>query len=236
MSRSFDMPGDRLEVSDFRTLELSWITPELAKQARLRRVSSNEGSVILGRNGRGNYAGILFPYFLPGQKRAREYRIRRDHPDYEQNHHGRPREKGKYLSPPGHGNILYFVPGTPIEWLTDAAIPVAVTEGEKKALALWRLSLYDSDTPRFLPVGLPGVYGWRGTIGKTSGPSGGRCDVKGPIPDLDRIIWAKRKALILFDVNVRTNQLVAAARFMLSKELPAEGLRCSGWSCLTATV
>ena len=32
-------------------------------------------------------------------------------------------------------------------------------------------------------LGISGVYNWRGTIGKTVGPNGGRLDVKGAIPD-----------------------------------------------------
>ena len=47
--------------------------------------------------------------------------------------------------------------------------------------------------------------------------------MKGAIPDLNRISWAKRKVLIVFDVNVRTNDSVAAARVMLSKELAGRG-------------
>jgi hypothetical protein len=65
-------------------------------------------------------------------------------------------------------------------------IPVVVTEGEFKALALWRLANHGSPArPKFLPLGLSGVYNWRGTIGKTVGPDGSRLDVKGVIPDLD---------------------------------------------------
>ena len=64
-----------------------------------------------------------------------------------------------------------------------------ITEGEFKTLALWRAANHGSRVqPRFLPVGVSGVYNWRGTIGKTVGPDGSRMDVKGPIPDLDWIV------------------------------------------------
>jgi hypothetical protein len=55
-----------------------------------------------------------------------------------------------------------------------------ITEGEFKAIALWRLASYHSPVhARYLPVGVSGVYNWRGTIGKTVGPDGSRLDVKG---------------------------------------------------------
>jgi hypothetical protein len=31
----------------------------------------------------GDYAGIAIPYFAPGSHHVREYRLRRDHPDFE---------------------------------------------------------------------------------------------------------------------------------------------------------
>jgi putative DNA primase/helicase len=100
---------------------------------------------------------------------------------------------------------------------------VAVAEGEKKVLALWRLSWHEADSPRFMPVGLSGVWGWRGITGKTEGPKGDRCDVKGPIPDLDLITWAKRRVYIVFDADVISNEGVAAARRELSRELSRRG-------------
>lgn len=225
MTRSANTPGCGLRESDFRNLEASWITRELVEQALLRRVASAEGAAIVGRNGRGDYAGILFPNILPGQKQVREYRLRRDRPDLEYDVSGQLKEKAKYLSPPGRGNLLYFVPGTPAEWLQEPRIAVALVEGEKKALALWRLTWHDTDSARFMPVGLPGVWGWRGVIGKADSPNGGggRADVKGPIPDLDKITWAQRRVFIVFDVDACAKESVAAARVMLSKELARRG-------------
>ena len=45
-------------------------------------------------------------------------------------------ETAKYLPPPGRGSLLYFVPGTHIEWLSNTELPVVITEGEKKTIAL----------------------------------------------------------------------------------------------------
>ncbi len=217
--------GRDLSEADFRNLEASWITRELAGQAMLRRVESAEGATTVGRNGRGDYSGILFPHVMPGAGQIREYFLRRDHPDYERDETGRLKEQRKYLGPPGRTNLLYFVPGTPLEWLQDTRLPVAITEGAKKTLALYRLSLYESELPRFLPTGLAGVWGWRGIIGKTGGPDGDRRQIRGPIPDLDLINWVERQAFVVFDVNARTNESVAAARVSLSRELKRRGAK-----------
>src|SRR6266478_6130044 len=158
--------GADLTKVDLANLERSWITPELARQAALRRVTSIQGAQIVSRNGAGDYAGLLFPYFWPGEHHAREYRLRRDHPDLEYDQDGEPKEKAKYLSPPRRGNLLYFVPGTDPAWLQHSYLPIAITEGEKKTLALWRLGHHEALFPSFLPVGLPGVWNFRGTIGK----------------------------------------------------------------------
>src|SRR5262249_41580941 len=158
---------------------------------------------IVGRNGAGDYAGIVFPYIWPGETGPREYRLRRDHPDLEYDPSGKPKERAKYLTAPGRGNLLYLVPGTEPSWLNDAGLPVVIAEDEKKPLALWDLAhqgLGDAaERPQWLPIGLSGVWNWRGTIGKTTGPDGSRRDVKGAIPDLARIAWKRRKVTILFD-------------------------------------
>src|SRR5262249_3130025 len=152
------------------------ISPELARQAMLRRVTSPEGAAIVGRKGGGEYAGIIFPYIWPDSDGVREYRLRRDKPDIEFDAQGKPKDRNKYLSPPGRANLVYLVRGTPAEWLTDISIPLLMVEGEKKALSLWTLAWHGlgdtADRPQFLPVGLSGVWNWRGTIGKTAGPDG----------------------------------------------------------------
>ena len=132
------------------------------------------GCEIVGRR-RGNYAGILIPYFLPGSDQVREYRLRRDQPDLEYDASGSLKPRQKYLSPPGRSNMLYVVPGVGPALLNAPVLPIIVTEGEFKTLALWRLANHGSpDRPRFLPLGGSGVYNWRGTIGKTVGPDGSR--------------------------------------------------------------
>jgi len=223
------LPGTDLTSADLAKLAKCGITPEIARAAQLRRVRSNEGGPLVGRNGAADYAGIVFPYIWPGEQSPREYRLRRDRPEYEQQADGSLKERNKYLSPPGKGNLLYLPPQVRPEWLNDGGLPLVVTEGEKKTLALWALAWHGlgdaAEVPRFLPVGLPGVWSWRGTTGKTTGPDGDRRDVKGPIPDWLRIALKDRKVTILYDVNGRTNGSVQAARAMLTRELAGRGAR-----------
>ena len=136
-----NLPGGDLAQADFEKLARSGISRELAERALLRRVTSGEGGAIIGRNGAADYSGIVFPYLWPGQDGVREYRLRRDNPEFDQQPDGSLRERNKYLSPPGRGNLIYLVPGTLAEWLTDTSVPVVLTEGEKKTLEQIFLSI-----------------------------------------------------------------------------------------------
>jgi hypothetical protein len=138
--------------------------------------------------------------------------------EYDSGGNLKPRQK--YLGPPGRSNMLYVVPGIDPGLLGDVSIPVVATEGEFKTLALWRLANHGSPAkPRFLPLGLSGVYNWRGTIGKTVGPDGSRLDVKGVIPDLDWIDWQGRKVVIAYDADAVTKDAVRLARSELTAHL-----------------
>lgn len=218
-----------LTERDYSNLRNSFITPEIVESARLRRLSDLEGAETIGRPRKAgtDYAGIIFPYFLPPKyDYPRQYRLRRDNPDYEQNADGTRKEKGKYLSAPGAPNMLYFPPDASSEMLTDISLPIVLTEGEKKTLALYCLSrhgLRESNEPRFLPVGLSGVWNWRGSRGKQTNADGSQAIVKGVIPDFDLIEWNGRKILIVFDQNAKTNESVKAARRELAKELTMRG-------------
>ena len=215
--------GSDLTLADYAELEARWIDRTLALDAGLRRVDSLTGGDIVGRKN-GNYAGIVIPYFYPGSDQAREYRLRRDHPDLECDSAGNLKPRQKYLSPPGRCNMLYVVPVVDPGLLRDANVPVVVTEGEFKTLALWRLANHGSPMqPRFLPLGLSGVYNWRGTIGKTVGPDGSRLDVKGTIPDLDWVAWHGRKVMIAYDADATTKDLVRFARSELAAHLRGRG-------------
>jgi uncharacterized protein (DUF927 family) len=212
-----------LTPSDIEALSKSWITGELAERAGIRRVDSLTGAELIGRTPKANvdYAGLVFPYFWPGDTHAREYRLRRDHPDLERGADGKTKVKNKYMAPPGRGNLIYFPPGVTASMLADPAIPIVITEGEKKDLALSRF--FSEREELRVVISLSGVWNWRGTVGKETDAGGKRQDVKGVISDFDRIDWHKREVEIVFDTNVKTNQVVAAARRELAKELLNRG-------------
>jgi predicted P-loop ATPase len=204
-------------------LESRWIDRTIAIRAGLRRVDSLTGGEIIGRKS-GHYSGILIPYFHPGSDHIREYRLRRDQPDLEYDSSGNLKPRQKYLSPPGRSNMLYVVPGVTLELLRDELLPVVITEGEFKTLALWRLANHGLRAqPRFLPLGISGVYNWRGTIGKTVGPDGSRLDVKGAIPDLDWISWAGRRVIVAYDADLIAKDQVRIARSELAAHLRGRG-------------
>jgi len=214
--------GSSLTNADYASLARRWIDNDLADSAGIRRVDSDAGRLIVGRRDHGSYEGLAIPYFLPGESRIREWRLRRDYPDLEYKD-GKPKERGKYMSPPGRRNMLYFVPGTTQDLVKAVATPVIVTEGEFKTLALWGLANHDSTTPRFLPLGLGGVWNWRGVVGKSTGPNGDRRDVKGVIPDLDLVVWEGRRVIIAFDADAEKNEQVEVARSLLARELRTRG-------------
>ena len=208
-----------LTSRDLAKLKESWIDEDLARQARISRVNSQQGGQLVGRNGTADYAGIVFPYIWPGEERIREHRLRRDRPPVEQKSDGSTKEKEKYLSPPGRSGQLYFVPGTAPDQLGNERLPIVLTEGEKKTLALFRLANQSADASKFLPIGIAGVFNWRGVIGKQSGPDGERRDVKGVIPDIERVCWKGRKVLICFDSDLKSNFAIQRARSELAREL-----------------
>lgn len=211
--------GGPLTREDYSALLASWIPPELADRAMLRRVDDQEGRDIVGQKGKRDCSGVLFPYYWPGESGPVAYRLRRDSPDFVVGKDGKPKPERKYLGAPGSTNRLYIPPGVLAEQLADATIPVVIVEGEKKALAVRRLADRETETPRFIPIGIAGVWNWRGVVGKTGGPRGERLEVKGPIADLSRIEWKGRTVVVVFDVNVHTNDSVKGARTGIAREL-----------------
>ena len=129
--------GSGLTDADYAALESRWIDRGLAARAQLRRVDSLTGAEVIGRKS-GDYAGLLIPYFHPESNQVREYRLRRDHPDLEYDFAGNLKVRQKYLSAPGRSNMLYLPPGVSHSLLREPALPIVLTEGEFKTLALWR--------------------------------------------------------------------------------------------------
>lgn len=225
---------DRLPLTqaDYDAFARCGIGRETVEAANIFRVDSAEGARITARRpGSGDYRGLVFPYFAPGEQRPREYRLRLDNPPLELASDGTRKPKGKYLSAPGARPMLYFPPQCEPEWLRDATLPIMIVEGEKKTLALHELAWHAlgdaAERPRWLAIGLAGVWNWRGRIGTEPGPDGERVPVKGAIRDLDLLTLKARRITIVFDTNVRSNPQVQAARWELTRELRRRGARVS---------
>lgn len=222
--------GQNLNEQDLAALARCFITAEISEAARLVRVTDMDGASIVGRERSAgkNFAGILFPYYSPQDYGyPREYRLRRDQPDMGLDRNGEVKEEQKYLSPPARGNMIYFPPAIAQHELFDPKLPVVITEGEKKALALCRLSCRDgsSEEREFLPVALSGVWNFRGRIGKTLASNGEKVPVKGIIPDFELFNWKKRTVYLLFDSNVSSNPGVRTARYKLGRDLAELGAK-----------
>ena len=97
-----------LNDDDYIALAKSWITPELADAAMFRRVDEEEGRQIVGQKGKRDCAGILIPYYWPGDTGPVNYRIRRDKPDVVQAKDGTLKQDRKYLSAPGAAIVSMF--------------------------------------------------------------------------------------------------------------------------------
>jgi hypothetical protein len=81
------------------------------------------------------------------------------------------------------------------------------------------LANYEAEKPRFLPIGLSGVWNWRGIITREPGPDGKLHAVKGIIDDFNLIEWKDRKVIILFDSDAQQNPKIRLARRRLANEL-----------------
>jgi putative DNA primase/helicase len=218
-----NLRGDPLTSRDLAALGKRWIDRTTAQRQYLRRVNSLEGAEAIGKNGAGDYSGVLIANIWPGSDYIREYRLRRDHPDIE---NGKPK---KYLAPPGRGNLLYFAVGTDPAWLSNTQLPLVITEGEFKTIALNRLARHGIATgqlPRFLAVGLSGVWNWKGTT-RAYDAAGSRIEIKEPIADLARVVWDDRRVLILYDSDLEEKDSVRAARAMLTRELRSRAAQVS---------
>jgi predicted P-loop ATPase len=211
----------KLTAADYATHERCGITREIVDAAGLFRVSSIEGGDRIGCKDGADYSGVMYPYRWPGDPHVTLERLRLDHPPV--NRDGK--EQGKYRSAPGARNKVYTPPCSP-DLVFDVSKPIVFTEGEKKVLALWRISNETGNgtgAPAFLPLGLAGVWSWRGTTGIRTSANGERVPEKGVISDFDRIPWHGRRVTILFDANTATNEKVRAARRALAAELTQRG-------------
>lgn len=107
----------------------------------------------------------------------------------------------RYRSPRAQGNHLYVPAILPAGVLEDSSTPLYVTEGEFKSLKACQEGL--------ACVALPGVWSWKTKLHGRSLA----------IADLDRVTWAKRTVVIVFDSDLAEKPAVAWAEHQLCQEL-----------------
>lgn len=202
---------NNLTPEDIQNLHQSFIPDELIRASGIYRVDDIGGAELVGRkpNANTNYAGIVFLYFFPADNKVTQCRLRLDEPQGKDG-------KIKYLVYTGTKNGLYFIRDVNAEDLKNPHLPLILTEGEKKTLALENLATYKTDTRRFVSVGISGVWNWKGKISKKE---------KGPIPDFQQIELKHREVILIFDSDVATNKNVAIARNALAEWLTTQGAR-----------
>jgi hypothetical protein len=195
-------------------LEASTIDFETAAVSGVSSINHAE-AYDLGLRGGSDLSGLCFRYWEP-TTRSFSTRFARIKVDLVV-------ERRKYLQPVGEKPKLYFVPGTAVADLKDSRIPLLITEGEKKTLALHLAASCVRQAAAVVGVG--GVWSWRfrsrerqpdGTLGR------GRSQA---IDDLTLIEWLDRVVYIIFDSDVLTNWKVSAAETALARELAERGAR-----------
>jgi hypothetical protein len=225
-----NLPGTPITADDqHKILDPRWIDAAMADRALLRWVDTVTGGELIGRNGAGNYAGIVIGFRWPGEQQVREWVLRRDHPELEIKPDGTKKPRGKYLYPTGRKNRLFLPPDADPALLTDVPVHIWITEGPLKALALWRAAWHglgdSAEKPRALPVAINKVWGFRGTVGKDFDADGARVPVSGVINDFARIEWRNRAVTIIFDADAQDKKSVRDAERKLTHTLQERGAR-----------
>jgi hypothetical protein len=179
-----NLVGANLAATDFAALESRWVDRQMAESAYLRRVDSWIGRSwldgraaitralpsltllpVIGMSVNTDCDGII-PISKPIQRAAEgQAKI------------------SKSARPQQHALLAARLRRHAAR---KCGVALIITEGEVKTLALGHLAKFGVQShPRFLPVGISGVFNWRGTVGKATALDGQRLNVKGPILDLD---------------------------------------------------
>jgi hypothetical protein len=201
--------------TDLELFSKRGIGEDLLAEAGVERVTDQEARDRFGIRYGGDVSGLIFPYFDPKDGHRCTARVRRDNPEIEGG-----KVKNKYVSAYGDRHHLYFPPGAK-DLLADPSAPVVIVEAEKSALA--GVELAKRVDRRLLFIATGGCHGWHGKIGIVENSKGQRVDEKGPLTDLDLVVWKDRPVIIAFDSNTAWNSAVRSARWALAEELTGRG-------------
>ncbi len=177
-----------------KDLKASGISPAFARKEGLRSATTEKAQELMGRGDIGS--GLVFPY-------PTSNRIKLDKPIPDST--GKP---ARYLTKRGGRNHLYMPALLTEALLQDTAIPLTITEGEKKAL---------SASQRGIPcLATAGVWSWRGK-GKKH------------IADLDLVEWDGRRVFIAYDTEDSTRVRVRNAARGSDAAAAALARTLTGW-------
>jgi putative DNA primase/helicase len=202
------MPID-LDPAHLDELHVSGIDDATAAAAGVYSGDGQEVQRVLGWHPTGAPwgRGLIYPYRRNGDNNSDYARVKPDFPRRDKD--GDPI---KYESPRHAPNRAYFPPGCG-EAMRDAAVPVLLTEGEKKSLAAMQRG--------FACLGLVGVWGFtlkrpRRKTGRATGP-------RLLIEDLNAVHWHGRSVYIVFDSDGADKKEVALAENTLAEALVGRG-------------
>lgn len=195
-SNVIDLPAPRaLAIADFKR---SGLTEKDFKQMRCRALTSDETEQATNKF---RYRSLLIPYFDSQGRETDFFRLR-----FLEEVRAFGKQKGqRYYQPPDTAPRAYLTPG--VDWAKifgDSAIPLWITEGEKKAARTCKEGLFC--------LGLGGVWSWRST--KLRQPV---------IPEILQIDWAKRRVILCFDSDAEAKPDVEGALAMLASTLELRG-------------
>ena len=196
-------PFTTLRAGDLAAFAKLGIGEDLLHAAGVERVTDAEARERYGIVApvSEDMAGLIFPYYAPETGYRSTARLRRDHPEMDED--GKPLKK--YVAAYGDRHRLYYPPGAEANY-KDGSIPVVLVESEKASLSL---SAWTERSGRHLLVlGMGGCWGWRNTHQERN-ERGVLVDVKGEVFDLTYL--ADREVYVLLDANVTENDKVRFA-------------------------
>jgi len=207
-----------LRPADLAMFERLGVGAELLFRHGIRRVTDPEARDQLSSHHPGGLAGILIPYLDPETGHQVSARVRRDNPEIED---GKPSRK--YMASYGDHPHLFFCANAG-DQLADVTISVVLVEAEKSSLAF--MAAATRLDREILPIALGGCNSWHTSrAGKAQGANGARVNVAGPQPDLDRVTWTGRDAVIVFDSNAADNASVRSARRRFAANIQSRGAK-----------
>jgi hypothetical protein len=178
-------------------IQASGLNAELINLANLRSADRVEVTQILGFDA--GSGGLVIPYPGTNGTRPAFVRVKPDVPFHDSE--GR---AAKYLTAKNAGNRLYIPPIYTDRIFRDVAIPVVLTEGEKKALK------GAQELDGFLVLGLAGVWCFKAKD-------------RPLIEDFKKIAFKDRSVYVVYDSDVTAKSEVHAAENGLASTLDGLG-------------